>query len=204
MSTTPYTKHTTHTDALDTLGSIIGPNEARDAIHLAVFNAVAGAYMKPGTHVMLMPDKATAVPAVAGEGIGIVDPFLTQKVKFGERFWLVVYPRQITSLRHVWEHPAFQPSEAPAAAPAADAMPNASEAWLRNFADEVDADYDEMMAVAATHCEGSASRWGDYLCDGGKWEGQGTPAEFWTHFAAVTGKKPSTEYGTPGIFSCSC
>lgn len=196
------TKHMKHSDALDTMGTIIGLNESRDAIHLAVFNAVAGAYMKPGTHVTLMADKQTAVPAVSGNGVGIVDPFLSKKVSFGERFWLVVYPRTITSLRHVWEHPAFHPSDD--ATPVVTSMPNPSEAWLRNFADEVDADYDEMMMVAATHCEGSASQWGDYLCEGGKWEGQSTPGEFWTHFTAVTGKKPNSEYGLPGIFSCSC
>lgn len=39
-----YEKHTTHTDALDTLGSIIGPDEKRDAIHLAVFPVYAAAY----------------------------------------------------------------------------------------------------------------------------------------------------------------
>jgi hypothetical protein len=58
------------------------------------------------------------------------------------------------------------------------------------------------MATAATHCEG-ASGWPDYLIEGGKWEGQATPEEFWVHYFNVTGKKPADD-DRPGIFSCSC
>jgi len=59
-----------------------------------------------------------------------------------------------------------------------------------------------MMRVAASHCDKENKWGGDYLCEGDRWEGQSTPEEFWTHFAAVTGKTP--EGGGGGIFSCSC
>lgn len=109
-----------NTDALATLGTIIGPNEGRDAIHLAVEPVTAGERLTRGDRICLVPDGEGGYHALH-EGdekhgrtaaVGIVDPFLTHPTVYpGERFWLVVLPRQITSLRHVWEHPAFTPSE---------------------------------------------------------------------------------------------
>lgn len=99
----------THTDALATLGTIIDNTAARDAIHLAVEPVIAGENLHPGDHIFLRDGKAYG--AIGEKLLGIVDPFLTVPVAKGERFWLIVYPRQITSLRHVWEHPSF-PGEA--------------------------------------------------------------------------------------------
>lgn len=97
-------KRSVTTDALDTLGMIITENEKRDAIHLAVDNAVAGEKLAPGEDVGFLPDGTFGS---CDNPIGIVDPFLKKPVKKGERFWIVIYPRKITSLRHVWEHPDF-------------------------------------------------------------------------------------------------
>lgn len=105
-------KRSVHTDALATLGNVIGPNEKRDAIHIAVEPVEAGAdNMKAGDHVVLV--RGVAYPCLQGTvtAVGIVDPFLERPIYKGERFWLLVYPRQITSLRHVWEHPMFPDSE---------------------------------------------------------------------------------------------
>jgi hypothetical protein len=41
-------KRTVHTDALETLGNIIGPQEKRDAIHLAVCPVIAQEQLLPG------------------------------------------------------------------------------------------------------------------------------------------------------------
>ncbi|EEE06880.1 MULTISPECIES: hypothetical protein [Burkholderia cepacia complex] len=72
-------KRSVHTDALETLGTIIGPSEKRDAIHLAVEPVIAAEYLYPGSHVALTPDgKAYRSP----NGVGIVDPFLTRDVFF--------------------------------------------------------------------------------------------------------------------------
>lgn len=105
----------THTDALETLGSLIGAGEQRDAIHLGVEPVIAGERLNPGERIAFFDGDTTTAfsedPMSTGPAIGIVDPFLTKAVRKGERFWLVVLPRQITSLRHVWTHPSFAPAE---------------------------------------------------------------------------------------------
>lgn len=140
--TQSYEKHQTSTDALDSLGSIIGPDEKRDAIHLAVEPAVASVVLNPGQHVSIDPATNIASPAKTNQGVGIVDPFLTTSVGVGEQFWLVVYPRQINSLRHVWEHASFAPStdlapKVDAVDPApATALRDKAEKWLREYAEK--------------------------------------------------------------------
>lgn len=96
---------TVTTDALETLGMVHFKPEFRDAIHLAVEPVEAGEPLRPGEHIYLRDGKAFADGA--GKWVGIVDPFLPRNVETGQKFWLVVYPRQISSLRHVWTHPAF-------------------------------------------------------------------------------------------------
>lgn len=94
-------KRTVHTDALATLGTIIGPEEKRDAIHLGVVPVIAAEDLLPGQHIGFVEGGVGR----AAKNIGIVDPFIDGPVRKGERFWLIVYPRKITSLRHVWTHP---------------------------------------------------------------------------------------------------
>ena len=97
-------------DAMATLGTLIGEHERRDAVHVAVLPAVAGIHLAPGEPVGIV--EGVARPCLAP--IGIVDPFLDLHVQQGERFWLFLYPRSVTSLRHVWTHPAV-PDEGAAA-----------------------------------------------------------------------------------------
>lgn len=91
------------------LGQLLPPHEyRRDAIHIAIAPVTAGHDMKPGTRVGLHPgDSTTQVVWDNASPIGVVDPFLTETVKTGERFWLFLFPNTITGLRHVWSHPAF-------------------------------------------------------------------------------------------------
>lgn len=100
-------KRTVSNDALESLGMIHTRQEYRDAIHLAVEPVEAGQALKAGDHIYLLDGKAYKLPKTSSDTLGIVDPFLMAPVKEGEKFWLVVYPRKITSLRHVWSHPAF-------------------------------------------------------------------------------------------------
>lgn len=185
-------------DTQFSIGKLLGGGHGRDAVHFAVVPVIGNETLFPGTHIGFDVGGArvTATPPKPYELIGIVDPFLTSDILAGERFWMFLYPNTITGLKHVWSHPAISED--------GYGVGSSSELWLRNFAKEVDADYQEMMWIAETHC-GEGRYGGDYLCEGGKWEGQGTPDEFWEHFHNVTGKKPSDmSYGGPGIFSCSC
>jgi hypothetical protein len=190
-------KRSVATDALATLGTVIGENEKRDAIHLAVLPTVAGQYLRPGDHVGLREDGS----AVAGgqKFIGIVDPFLTKSLQPGERFWLVIYPRQITSLRHVWEHPDVPDA---AAVPAAD--PKAvSEAWIRDFGDRIDQGSRSLMEAATLWVEQE-----DYTFSGEN-EGYKDASDedwrtFWGHYEVLTGKRPKPGKEEWGFFSCSC
>lgn len=92
------------TDALETLGTIITEKEKRDAIHLAVEPVIAGQILGPGEHIGIMDGKAYgSKPGL--KLIGIVDPFIMTGLEEGDRFWMVIYPRKINSLRHVWSHP---------------------------------------------------------------------------------------------------
>lgn len=87
------------------LGELAAEDAWRDAIHVAVAPVVAASELQPGQHVGVLEDgRADAIEKT----IGIVDPFLTEPVHPGERFWLLTYPNTITSLRHVWTHPAFR------------------------------------------------------------------------------------------------
>ncbi|WP_199272495.1 hypothetical protein [Paraburkholderia acidisoli] len=160
-------KRSVATDALETLGTIIDGSQARDAIHLAVEPVIAAHNMEPGAHVGLMADGRAS--EIADKHVGIVDPFLKDGVCAGERFWLVVYPRQITSLRHVWEHPDFARSPDVTLAP----QYSESEQWIRNFADRVSLQYDILMDGARDWVDSQKrGSWGEYLCFGGLLEGE--------------------------------
>lgn len=99
-------KRTVSTDALETLGMIHFREEHRDAIHLAVEPVEAGEDIIPGSHIYLDAGKAYSTGMkLDNKSVGIADPFITTVIPAGSKFWLVIYPRMITSLRHVWSHP---------------------------------------------------------------------------------------------------
>lgn len=108
------------------LGEILTKEAGRDAVHIAVAPAIASHELHPGQHVGVSPD---GLAAHAGNHIGVVDPFLKQSVKQGERFFVCLYPGTITSLRHEWTHPSF-----PVANPLVDKEMEQSERWLRMYA----------------------------------------------------------------------
>jgi hypothetical protein len=200
-------KRSVSTDTLETLGTILGEGQGRDAIHLAVEPAIAAEDLMVGQHVGF---KEGGMGSCA-ETLGIVDPFLLEGPRKGERFWLVVYPRQITSLRHVWSHPAFPESDVAVAAPPIHEK-SVSEAWLRNFCETNDCPCYETVMEVITSEDGvqlgepeyygkTRNEGGEYLTFWGIDAHCAVPSEFWDHVEIVTGKKISQR---PTYFSCSC
>jgi len=117
--------------ALDTIGNPLSGDLGRDAIHLATITVSSEERLFPGQNVGLVGDKL--VSATAAKMVGIVDPFLAGPVFPGQSFWLVIYPRTITSLRHVWEHPAFDKMAA-TEDQAGSVVKELSKAYLEDFA----------------------------------------------------------------------
>jgi len=181
------TKRSVSTDALETLGTIIDEKEKRDAIHLAVLPVVAGESLRPGEAIGLDTDNCARK---ALDGLGIVDPFLKATVRTGERFWMILKPRLVTSLRHVWTHPAF-PEEIQG--DIEDAKRD-----LERIAGEVDCEFEKLIQGAHDWLDS-----GDYLSEGGRWEGTWLPDEFWPAFEIYTGRKVPKDQ-RDSFFSCSC
>ena len=187
-------KRTVATDALETLGTIIDSTQKRDAIHLAVEPVEAGERLVPGEHVYVTNGVAWAAGA-NDESLGIVDPFLSGTVKKGQRFWFVMNPRTVTSLRHVWAHPAFPDEPVAGRSVTAQTGPSKeeSEAWLRKFADTADVPgYEDMMEVVSED--------NGYPTFGSSAGGE-IPDEFWPHAENVLDRKLRHR---PKYFSCSC
>lgn len=195
--------HTVATDALATLGTIIDETAGRDAIHLAVEPSVAAVRLFPGQDVGFVEGGM----GPCDKPVGIVDPFLKSTVFPGQRFWLVIYPRQITSLRHVWEHPEIPAAGAPVSPLLPPERPlsqkEQSEAWLRNFSDRVGVDYEEIMDGARAWVrDKKRDGWGVYISYEFL-EGVGVPEEFWTHYEIATDQQIEEKY-RGSFFTCSC
>lgn len=80
------------------LGHPPAPDAARDAVHVAVVPATAVSELRPGQHL----------------ANGVVDPYRTDPVPPGGRYWLFLYPGTVTRVRHAWTHPAFPDEPTPA------------------------------------------------------------------------------------------
>ncbi len=182
----------------DELGKLIKKNQnpQRDAIHIAIAPVVAGQTLSPGQHIVPKSKGSNIMVAatIRKPSVGIVDPWLMNNVHEGDEFWICLHPNTIKSLRHVWEHDAFVP-------PTEALQKEVSEQWLKEYADELEMGFTELMAAA--------DRWVGY----GQYHtfhGHDTPDvcydkndEFWRHYEnvrhVVVDKQDKTTF-----FSCSC
>lgn len=197
-------KRTVSTDALETLGTIHTRDEKRDAIHLAVLPIEAGQRLIRGNHIVVLDGVALAVPGGHPKAVGIVDPFLTGAVEKGQRFWLVIYPRTIQSLRHVWSHPAF-PDEAgyPPAHVDDDATTVKARAAIHAVAVDLGVSDEAMMKGAKNWLESREDRTGIMMCFGKDLSYDWNMEAFWNAYALLTGESVPEDKAR-AFFTCAC
>ncbi len=229
-------KRSVHTDALSTLGTIHEEQQYRDAIHLGVEPVEAGENLPVGADIGIAEDGKAYLSGKKKnnvKGVGIVDPFLQNAVQKGEKFWLVVYPRKITSLLHVWTHPDF-PDEKPKELSEltsdelmqeiqrrlvstvsvlqesereetqADIDKANAFQWMSDYADSLRIDVDELIEYAGEWVESRRNgTWGRFLSYGGLLEGEYVSDEFWLHYGKYTGQVIHPDE-QGSFFSCSC
>lgn len=176
---------------MDTLkiGQIIKEPQSRDAVHMAIVPVKAGQLLSPGNHVGLIDGYAVPLHTSLGTKrrslklIGVVDPFLTNVVGKGDKFWLFLYPGSITSLRHAWTHPEFADD---LEAKQKFMAKQQSKVWLQDFCVREELDYSYLVEHESVGNKQD-------LCDSLV---QNT--EFAEHFRVVTGRE------CPDYFSCAC
>jgi hypothetical protein len=172
------------------LGELIGTEHPlRDAVHIAVFPAMAGTQLKAGDYVRVARN---GYAYDHGNAQGIVDPFLKTPVKPGERFWVFLLPHTITSLRHMWTHPAFGNEPAPVVGGDVEAALE----WFRAKEEQYSFDTDSLVdAVRAQegYCFGDD--------DGPEWA---RTDEFWSHMEVIIGERVEQERRENTYFRCAC
>lgn len=197
-------KRSVFTDALETLGTIVDTQQERDAVHIAVVHIPAPVTLYPGQHV-----DANGNPSSTEPKVGIVDPYLAGPVYPGQFFWLMIYPRKINSLRHVWSHPAFadepvkgggelmKPVTRARAQPQDVAHLRAARI-IQEVADMLDVDVDELIEATQEYLDT-----GKWYRGGETFEGTYIPDSFWDAWETYTGTTVD-EDKKYSFLSCSC
>lgn len=177
------------------VGKILQPGEQieRDAIHVAIIPVIADMILYPGQSVGVCEKQIPKVDTMS-ESVGIVDPFLKDRVFPGQWFYLFLFPRTASNLRHNWSHPAFFENTKDI---------QKSIEWLKDFAqrynfsyeNDRDGCYEEMMRTIKVYLDRGTS---DRDC----WHGIELDNTFWDHVEAVLDQK-IVDYRTEYI-PCSC
>lgn len=175
------------------IGKIILPGEKadRDAIHVAIIPATSDILLYPGQAVGVVDKLTPKVSVVSDSPVGIVDPFLKDRVFPGQWFYVFLFPQTVSNLRHDWTHSAF-----------AGNVAIDSQKWLENFAvDRIYAYGDE------TSYQRMMQDVKDYLargtCANDDWHSIELNDEFWNHCQNVLGEEISADNRTEFI-PCSC
>jgi hypothetical protein len=183
--------------------------------HLGLMGTRYGCGLEQCGSCMVLVDgqPAYACTREAVRFLGIVDPFLdaggSNEINKGDRVYIYLKPGSINSLRHEWTHPLIaepvkmaainKSDEATAEAVYQQLVNGPAKQLLQNFAADIDISYEELMDAASDY-----HHHGNYLSDGGKFEGVSIPIGFWDAYQAVTGETVPKEEAQDNFFSCSC
>lgn len=192
------------------LNELPGPDAVRDAIHIAVIPLIAGEDLYGGAVQLKVGTKNVALRAkdsyYGGESIGIVNPWhpasqgdYENVVRKGEAFYCLLNPGSVTGMRHHFQHPVFdsEPVEM-----------SDSESWLRQFAQEWNFDFDELIKVGV-NVQKATDRWQYWITACGRdLHSAGELGEdcdlFWYHLERHTGKQVDKDKRELLGWSCSC
>lgn len=183
------------------IGELATGEARRDAIHVAVILVTAKEKLKPSQKV----DKNGSTE---DKLVGIVDPYLEKPVLPGQKFWLFLKPKTVTSLRHVWTHPDFEEEKEEFISKenmdklVDEVSKKPSIQWIEDFASEIGQSYELLMAGASKYLN-----FGDYTYDNSeryknipytKWK------EFWSHYEIINETKIPKHTKEDNFFTCSC
>ncbi len=140
-------------DTQKLIGTILGDDVKKDAIHIAVLPVVAQERLKPGARVGFVDGTNHVGSTLESDVFGIIDPFLQRDVRAGEKCFVFLLPNTVTGMRHEWEHPLVKDPEPKRV----DSELKAKYIKvLKDFADEHYLNYDEMMrdfSLGQTHTQ---------------------------------------------------
>ncbi len=192
------------------LGTIPKGNEGRDAVHVAIVPAQAEEKLESGEPIRINA-KGRAERCNVCDAVGVVDPFRPadqRTVLHGEWFWLCLYPKTISGLRHVWDHPCFPKAEASPEMKLAD-LPStsvaASQKWIADYvrkhcdywSSEPDGGYSEFVRYVRDN------RWIYYYgSDCHSLADVDDADELFRHLSVVLGMRIDAAYFE--AFTCSC
>jgi hypothetical protein len=176
------------------LGKLITDNQERDAVHIAIIPVEAGERLGPGVWVNVLDGKAYEASFKVAQGI--VDPYIVGVVNKGDKFFLLLKPNTITSLKHNWTHPAFPIEKAPTIVPDSDQVRN-SKVWLEDFASSGQVSYDDLMEMA----EERNFHFGTEMYE---FNNDETKYLFWRHYEIVTRNRVPFHIIEDTYFGCSC
>lgn len=188
------------------LGTKPNGNEGKDAVHIAIIPIRAAERVFSGMEVFINKD-GEANRCLSNEmAVGIVDPFLNKKddmVEKGSYFWLCLFPKTVTSLRHEWEHPLFPSNFSKNKNSDLDIA--ISEKWLQDYVSENCPQWedkeDKGLSLFLDFVENE--RW-IYYCgkDCHSFKEVIEPDLLFYHLSIVLGKK--IDYSYFESFTCSC
>lgn len=192
------------------IGKKLTKPQSKDAIHIAVAPVTASETLYPGQQVGFLhgiESDLVCATSPSTTALGIVDPFLTEAVAEGEKFFMFLLPNTVTGMRHEWEHPAFKVPVASAEATIPEGTTTAvhdlentinSIRYLEGIAERLGISYNDLLYAGRIWIDED-----EYTYENGQnYYGMDFPA-FWHHFGIVTGRDV-TSCLNDCPFTCSC